>query len=106
MRSLDPDDRSLERLRLISEPRGGRWQTPAGDEQQSGKRASDDDKIAGYGHAYRSCKLSNLGSPTTAIQLRKCGARTSIPKLLRRRGTSLPPAFKPCCDYSCPNMHP
>jgi hypothetical protein len=47
---LDPDDCSLERLRTISEPRRGRWQTPAGDEQQSGKRASDDDKIAGYGH--------------------------------------------------------
>jgi hypothetical protein len=30
------------------------------------------------GTAYRSCKLSNFGSPTTAIQLRKCGARTSI----------------------------
>src|SRR3984893_5634746 len=41
------------------------------------------------GTAYRSCKLSNLGSPTTAIQLRKCGARTSIPKLLRRRGATL-----------------
>jgi hypothetical protein len=26
------------------------------------------------GTAYRSCKLSNFGSPTTAIQLRKCGA--------------------------------
>src|SRR5258708_12875279 len=25
----------------------------------------------------------------TAIQLRKCGARTSIPKLLRRRGAAL-----------------
>jgi hypothetical protein len=47
---LDPDDCSLERLRTISEPRRGRWQTPAGDEQQSGKRASDDEKIAGYGH--------------------------------------------------------
>jgi hypothetical protein len=59
------------------------------------------------GTAYRSCKLSNLGSPSTALQLRKCGARSSIPKLfVRRRGTSLPPAFKPCCDYSCPNMHP
>src|SRR5258705_8128689 len=42
------------------------------------------------GTAYRSCKLRNLGSPTTAIQLRKCGARTSIPKLLRRRGATLP----------------
>src|SRR5258708_33057901 len=41
------------------------------------------------GTAYRSCKLSNLGSPTTAIQLRKCGARTSIPKLLRCRGAAL-----------------
>jgi len=50
VRRLDPDDRSLERLRLISEPRRGRWKTPAGDEQQSRKRSSDDDKIAGYGH--------------------------------------------------------
>src|SRR6267142_5671772 len=41
------------------------------------------------GTAYRSCKLSNFGSPTTAIQLRKCGARTSISKLLRRRGAAL-----------------
>jgi len=50
VRRLDPDDRSLERLRLISEPRRERWKTPTGDEQQSGKRASDDDEIAGYGH--------------------------------------------------------
>src|SRR5216684_3179815 len=41
------------------------------------------------GTAYRSCKLSNVGSPTTAIQLRKCGARTSIPTLLRRQGAAL-----------------
>src|SRR5258706_16341774 len=41
------------------------------------------------GTTYRSCKLSNFGSPTTAIQLRKCGARTSIPKLLRRWGAAL-----------------
>src|SRR5216684_7282376 len=41
------------------------------------------------GTAYRSRKLSNVGSSTTAIQLRKCGARTSIPKLLRRRGAAL-----------------
>src|SRR6266481_7515422 len=41
------------------------------------------------GTAYRSCKLSNVGSSTTAIQLHKCGARTSIPKLLGRRGAAL-----------------
>src|SRR5713226_5014644 len=41
------------------------------------------------GTAYRSCKLSNFGSSTIAIQLRKYGARTSIPKLLRRRGAAL-----------------
>src|SRR3982074_751769 len=41
------------------------------------------------GTAYRSCKLSNSGSPTTALPLRKCGARPSIPKLLRRRGAAL-----------------
>jgi hypothetical protein len=50
VRRLDPDDRSLGRLRLISELGRGRWQALAGDEQQSGKRASDDDEIAGYGH--------------------------------------------------------
>src|SRR3982074_3964932 len=41
------------------------------------------------GPAYRSCKLSNAGAPTTALPLRKCGARPSIPKLLRRRGAAL-----------------
>jgi hypothetical protein len=50
MRRLDPDDRSLDGQRLISEHRWGRWQTPAGDHQQSRKRASDEDKVAGYGH--------------------------------------------------------
>src|SRR5450755_4696989 len=41
------------------------------------------------GTAYRSGKLSDVGSSTTTIQLDKYGARTSIPKLLRRRGTAL-----------------
>jgi hypothetical protein len=45
---LDPDNRSIEGDRLISEHRWGLWQKPAGDEQQSRKRASDEDKIAGY----------------------------------------------------------
>jgi hypothetical protein len=49
VRRLDPDDRSIDG-ELIGEHRGGRWQTPAGDQQQGRKRASDDDKIAGYGH--------------------------------------------------------
>jgi hypothetical protein len=48
VRRLDPDNRSIEGDRLISEHRGGLWQKPAGDEQQSRKRASDEDKIAGY----------------------------------------------------------
>jgi hypothetical protein len=48
VRRLDPDDRSIEGDRLISEHRWGLWQKPAGDEQQSRKRASDEDKIAGY----------------------------------------------------------
>jgi hypothetical protein len=45
---LDPDNRSIEGDGLISKRRLGRWQKPAGDEQQSRKRASDEDKIAGY----------------------------------------------------------
>jgi hypothetical protein len=48
VRRLDPDNRSIEGDRLISEHRWGLWQKPAGDEQQSRKRASDEDKIAGY----------------------------------------------------------
>jgi hypothetical protein len=48
-RRLDPDDRSIDGS-LIGEHRWGRWQTPAGDEQQGRKRASDEDKIAGYRH--------------------------------------------------------
>jgi hypothetical protein len=49
-RRLDPDDRSIDDLGPISEHRWRRWQTPAGDEQQSRKRASDEDKVAGYRH--------------------------------------------------------
>jgi hypothetical protein len=45
---LDPDNRSIEGDGLISERRWGVWQKPAGDEQQSRKRASDEDKIPGY----------------------------------------------------------
>jgi hypothetical protein len=48
-RRPDPDDRSIDG-QLIVEHRWGRWQTPAGDEQQSRKRSSDEDKVAGYGH--------------------------------------------------------
>jgi hypothetical protein len=47
-RGLDPDNRSIEGDRLVSEYRWGPWQKPAGDEQQSRKRASDEDQIAGY----------------------------------------------------------
>jgi hypothetical protein len=49
MRRLDPDDRSIDG-QLIGEHRWGRWQAPAGDQQQSRKHASDEDKVAGYGH--------------------------------------------------------
>jgi hypothetical protein len=49
-RRLDPDDRSIDDLGPISEHRWRRWQTPAGDEQQSRKHASDEDKVAGYRH--------------------------------------------------------
>src|SRR5258706_2376964 len=79
---LDPDDRSIEGWRLISEHRWGRWQTPAGDEQQSCKRASDDDKIAGYGHRLPLLQIEQFRLAPTAIQLRKCGARTSISRPL------------------------
>jgi hypothetical protein len=48
VRRLDPDNRSIEGDRPISEHRWGFWQKPAGDEQQSRKRASDEDTIAGY----------------------------------------------------------
>jgi hypothetical protein len=43
-----PDNRSIEGDRLISKLRWGNWQKPAGAEQQNRKRASDEDKIAGY----------------------------------------------------------
>jgi hypothetical protein len=49
VRGLDSDDRSIDG-QLIGEHRWGRWQAPAGDQQQSRKRASDEDKVAGYGH--------------------------------------------------------
>jgi hypothetical protein len=48
VRRLDPDDRSIEGDRLIREHRWRLWQKPTGDEQQSRKRASDEDKIPGY----------------------------------------------------------
>jgi hypothetical protein len=48
VRRRDPDNRSIEDDRLISEHRWGLWQKPAGDEQQCCKRASDEDKIADY----------------------------------------------------------
>jgi hypothetical protein len=48
VRRLDPDNRSIEGDRLIGEHRWGHWQKPGGDEQQSRKRASDEDKIADY----------------------------------------------------------
>lgn len=49
VRRLDPDDRPVDDW-LISEPRWMRWQTPVDDTQQNRKRASDQDKVAGYGH--------------------------------------------------------
>jgi hypothetical protein len=79
----DPDDRSIKGWRLISERRWELWQTPAGDEQQSRKRASNKDKIASYGHAYRSCKLRNLGSPLRTHRSAEC--TTALHLLARRR---------------------
>jgi hypothetical protein len=49
MRRLDPDYRSIDD-QLMGEHCRGRWQTPVGDQQQSRKRASDEDEVAGYGH--------------------------------------------------------
>lgn len=65
LRRFDPDNRSIEGDRLISEHRWGLWQKPAGDEQQSRKRASNEDKIAGYRHRYRPRQLSNATLPRT-----------------------------------------
>jgi hypothetical protein len=81
----DSDDRSIKGWRLISEGRWGLWQTRAGDEQQSRKRASNKDKIASYGHAYRSCKLRNLGSP---LRTHRSAERTTALHLLARRRRS------------------
>jgi len=55
VRRLDPYDRPVDGQPLTSEHHRWRWQTPAGDEQQSRKRASNEDKIAGYGHRTKSC---------------------------------------------------
>jgi hypothetical protein len=57
---LDPDNRSIEGDGLISECSSGGWQKPAGDEQQSRKRASNKDKITNYRQltAPDSCALS------------------------------------------------
>jgi hypothetical protein len=74
VRRLDPDDRSLERLRPVSEPRRERWQAPAGDEQQSRKRASDNDKIAGYGHRLSLLQIEQFRlahDRVTASQMRR-----------------------------------
>jgi hypothetical protein len=48
VRRPDPDDRSIEGDRLISEHRLRTSAEASRDEQQSRKRASDEDKIAGY----------------------------------------------------------
>ena len=50
VRGLDPDHRPVDVMLMISEHRWGDWQIPVGDEQQRRERASDKDKIAGYGH--------------------------------------------------------
>src|ERR1700733_853177 len=60
VRRLDPDNRSIETDRLIGKYRWGRWQTRAGDEQQSRKRASDEDKIAGYRHRLSVLKIGQF----------------------------------------------
>jgi hypothetical protein len=62
-RRFDTNDRSINGWRLISDHRGGFWQTPAGDEQQSRKRASNEDEIAGYGHRLSLLQIEQLGLP-------------------------------------------
>jgi hypothetical protein len=47
-RRLDQDDRSIDD-QLMGERCRGRWRTPVGNQQQSRKRASDEDEVAGYG---------------------------------------------------------
>jgi hypothetical protein len=79
VRRLDPDDRSLERLRPISEPCRGRWQAPAGDEQQSRQRASDDDEIAGYGHRLPLLQIEQFRLATTDVRRDNIDSWTSTP---------------------------
>jgi hypothetical protein len=55
VRRLDPDNRPINGDRLIGKHRRRYWHTPAGHEQQSDQRASDEHKIPRYGHACRSC---------------------------------------------------
>jgi hypothetical protein len=74
VRRLDPDNRSINGDRLIGKHRPRCWQTPAGDEQQSRKRASDDDKIAGYGHRLPLLQIEQFGlarDRDTAPQVRR-----------------------------------
>jgi hypothetical protein len=56
---LDPDNRSIEGDGLISECSSGGWQKPAGDEQQSRKRASNKHEIAGYRHRLPLLKIEH-----------------------------------------------
>jgi hypothetical protein len=52
---LDTDNHCFKEAGLISERRWAVWQKSAGDQQQSRKHASDEDKLAGYiGTAYQS----------------------------------------------------
>jgi len=51
------------------------------------------------GTAYRSCKLSNVGSSTTAIQLRRCGA-TPIGSAADSRGKPLSTLNSPAILFS------
>jgi hypothetical protein len=53
-------NRSVEGDRLTSKHRWGLWQKPARDEQQSRKRASNEDEIAGYGHRLSLLKIEQF----------------------------------------------
>ena len=60
VRGPDPDARPVDVMLMISEHRWGRWQAPAGDEQQGRKCASNEDKVAGYRHRLSLLKIEQF----------------------------------------------
>ena len=47
----DPDGRPFDDLRSIRKTLWQLWRRPAGYQQKNSKRASDNDKVSGYGHS-------------------------------------------------------